>query len=226
MNRTEIIKIKEYIKNNIGCLSPKEMLDFYEMFMDGADKYLLGVEFDEMVYGYYSKEIPLKYCSCQTDHKTNVQYLRFRPNEWGAQEIATRQDVICFGTTERIYKLYTCNTKKGYNSGYCFEKAVYAKYGREEEWKQDNKHSVDGGDFNLDGEEIQLKYVEKGSLATITSTNKILRQIDKILEIMEWGTSVPQIARPPPKIFFAEPIDKYEIMMYNKEKKKGNSQYD
>jgi hypothetical protein len=185
MTKIEITEIRNHIANNIGYLPPHEMMKYYHMFMHGSDKYLLGVEFDGMVYGYYTKEIPLKYCSCQTDHKANNQFLRFRPHEWGAQEIATREDAICFGTTEKIYTFYTCNTKKGYNSGYCFEKAVYAKYGREEEWKQDNKHSVDGGDFNLDGEEIQLKYVEKGSLATITSTNKILRQIDKILEIME-----------------------------------------
>ena len=75
--------------------------------------------------------------------------------------------------------------KKGYNSGYCFEKAVYAKYGIEEEWTQDNKASTKGGDICLNGREIQIKYVEKGSLATITSTSKILRQIDKILEIIE-----------------------------------------
>ena len=30
----------------------------------------------------------------------------------------------------------------------------------------------------------------------------------------------------PGRKFFVKPIDKYEIMMYNKEKKKGNSQYD
>jgi hypothetical protein len=185
MERTEIIKIKNYIEENIGKLTPAEMLYFYETFMDGADKYLLGVEFDEMVYGYFSKNIPLKYCSCQTDHKTNIQYLRFRPYEWGAQEIATRQDTICFGTIETVYKMYTCNTKKGYNSGYCFEKAVFEKYGMLDQWTQDNKSSVCGGDIRLNGEEIQMKYAEKGSLATVTSTAKIIRRIEKILEIIE-----------------------------------------
>lgn len=185
MTKNELMNIKNHIANNIGYLTPAEILGYYEMFMHGADKYLLGVEFDEMVYGYFTKEIPLKYCSCQTDHKANVQYLRFRPHAWGAQEIATREDVICFGSTEQVYTLYTCNTKKGYNSGYCFEKAVYNKYGMANQWAQDNKASTLGGDIQLNGEEIQMKFVEKESLATITSTSKILRQIEKILEIME-----------------------------------------
>lgn len=185
MTKSEVIAIRDYISNNIGCLSIAEMFKFYNLFMNGADKYLLGVEFDEMVYGYFTKEIPLKYCSCQTDHKVNVQYLRFRPHIWGAQEIATREDTICFGSTEKVYSLYTCNTKKGYNSGYCFEKAVFEKYGIANEWKQDNKASTEGGDIYLNGEEIQMKFVEKNSLATITSTTKILNQIKKIIEIMD-----------------------------------------
>ena len=185
MTKNELINIKNYITNNIGYLTPAEILNYYEMFMHGADKYLLGVEFDEMAYGYFSNKIPLKYCSCQTNHKTNVQYLRFRPHAWGAQEIATREDVICFGPTEQIYSLYTCDNKKGYNSGYCFEKAVYNKYNMTEQWEQNNKASTLGGDIQLNGEEIQIKFVEKESLATITSTSKILRQIEKILKIME-----------------------------------------
>ena len=184
MTKAEIIEIKEHIENNIGFLTPAELMNYYEMFMHGADKYLLAAEFDEMSYGFFTKEIPLKYCSCQTDHKMNVQYLRFRPHGWGAQEIATREDAVCFGSIEYIYTLYTCNTKKGYNSGYCFEKAVYEKYGMADEWEQDNKASVYGGDIRLNGEEIQIKYVEKDSLATITSTSKILRQIEKILSLM------------------------------------------
>ena len=185
MTKNELLNIKAHIVNNIGYLSPAEMLYYYEMFMHGADKYLLGVEFDGMTYGFFTKEIPLKYCSCQTDHKTNDQFVRFRPHLWGAQEIATREDAICFGSTEHVYTLYTCNTKKGYNSGYCFEKAVYNKYGMANQWTQDNKASTLGGDIQLNGEEIQMKFVEKDSLATIASTSKILRQIDKILEIME-----------------------------------------
>ena len=185
MTKIELIAIRDYITANIGKLSIAEMVNYYHTFLHGADKYLLGVEFDEMVYGYFTEEIPLKYCSCQTDHKANKQYLRFRPHDWGAQEIATRTDAICFGTTEEIYQLYTCNTKKGYNSGYCFEKAVFAKYGMADEWAHDNKASIEGGDIRLNGEEVQMKFVEKASLATITSTDKILRQIEKILEIME-----------------------------------------
>ena len=185
MTRSEIIAIRDHIQSNIGKLTPSEMLGYYEMFMHGADGYLLGVEFDEMTYGFFTTEIPLKYCSCQTDHKTNQQYLRFRPHAWGSQEIATREDAVCFGSTEYVYTLYTCNTKKGYNSGYCFERAVYEKYGMADKWEQDNKASTKGGDICLEGKEIQIKFVEKESLATITSTSKILRQIDTILKVTE-----------------------------------------
>jgi hypothetical protein len=185
MTKQEIMAIKTYIQNNIGYLTPSEMLTFYELFMHGADTYLLGVEFDEMVYGYFTNEIPVKYCSCQTDHKDNIQYLRFRPHRWGAQEIATHEDAICFGSTDEVYTLYTCNTKKGYNSGYCFEKAVFGKYNMADQWTQDNKASTEGGDIRLNGVEVQMKYVEKDSLATITSTAKILNQINIILGLME-----------------------------------------
>lgn len=185
MNRAELIAIRDHIKANVGKLTPAEMMHYYTLIMDGADMFLQGAEFDEMVYGVFRKEIPLKWCSCQTDHKKGVQYLRFRPHEWGAQEIATSEDAICFGTTEEIYKLYTCNTKKGYNSGYCFEIAVYDHYGMRNQWVQDNKASTEGGDLSYNGMEIQLKFAEKNSLATITSTAKILRRIEKILTIME-----------------------------------------
>lgn len=185
MTKEELLKEKIYIETHVGCLTPAEMMHYYEKYMHGADGYLLGVEFDEMVYGYYTDTIPLKYCSCQRDTVNNIQYLRFRPHQWGAQEIATREDAICFGGTKEVYKLYTCNTKKGYNSGYCFEKAVYAKYGMVDRWAQDNKPSTEGGDISLDGKEYQLKYYEKESLATITNTKKIIAQINKILEVME-----------------------------------------
>lgn len=185
MNKNELIAIRDYITENTGHLTPAEMLHFYEMFMNGSDSYLLGVEFDGMAYAIYSDTIPLKYCSCQTDHKTNDQFLRFRPHLWGSQEIATNENALCFGSVAEMYTLYTCNTKKGYNSGYCFEKAVYNHYGMGSQWEQDNKASTKGGDMCLNGCEIQMKYVEKNSLATITSTKKILREIEKILKIME-----------------------------------------
>lgn len=184
MTKVELMEIRKYIEKNIGFLTPAEMMKYYEMFMHGADGYLLGAEFDTMIYGFYCDEIPMKYCSCQTDHKTNNQYLRFRPHGWGAQEIATKEDSICFGSIDYVYSLYTCNTKKGYNSGYCFEKAVFEKYNMADKWEQNNQASTVGGDITLNGKEIQIKFAEKGSLATITSTSKILRQIDKILKLM------------------------------------------
>lgn len=185
MTREELLIEKAYIEQNTRYLTPAELMRFYEKYLHGADGFLLGAEFDEMVYGYYTDTIPLKYCSCQYDSQKKVQYLRFRPHQWGAQEIATREDAICFGDTATVYTLYTCNTKKGYNSGYCFEKAVYARYGMEDRWVQDNKPSSEGGDISLNGKEYQLKYCEKESLATITNTKKILAQIDKILKVME-----------------------------------------
>ena len=185
MTREAILKDKQEIEANIGKLSIARLYEFYEKYMNGADAYLCGVEFDDMIYGYFTRHLNLKYCSCQTDHAKNEQYLRFRPHGWGAQEIATREDAICFGSTDEVYKLYTCNTKKGYNSGYCFERAVFNFYGMGEQWEQNNLASTEGGDICLNGEEIQMKFVEKNSLATVTSTSKILRRIEKILEVTE-----------------------------------------
>ena len=184
MNKNELIALRNHIIENVGNLSVTEMLWLYETIMNGSDGYILGAEYDGMVYGYHTDHIPEKYCSCQTDHKTNNQYLRFRPHLWGSREIANRSDVICYGSTKEVYTYYTCNTKSGYNSGYCFEIAVYKHHNRYNEWVQDNKASTEGGDITLNGKEIQMKFVEKNHLATITSTAKIVRRIDKILEIM------------------------------------------
>lgn len=185
MTRTALLADLAYITAHIGTLTISELLGYYERYMNGADEYLLGVEFDDMVYGYFTSEIDRRYCSSQTDHAKNVQYLRFRPHQWGAQEIATREDAICFGSTETVYAMYPCATKKGYNSGYCFEKAVYAHYDMADEWKEDNLPSTEGGDLRLNGKEIQLKYAEKESLATITNTAKIINQIEKLLDTAE-----------------------------------------
>ena len=177
----ELIADRNYIEENNGNLPVEEGLYFYDKYMNGAVKYLLGVELDGRVIGFFCSVIDPHFCSCQTDHKANVQYLRFRPHTYGAREIAARDDVIDFGSTEEVYSLYRCNNKKGYNSGYCFEKAVFNHYGVTD-WTQDNKPSTKGGDIRLNGEEIQLKFVEKNSLATITSTKKILRQINKLIK--------------------------------------------
>lgn len=185
MTRKDILQDKIFIEENVGRLSIAQLYDFYEKYMNGADAYLCGVEFDDMIYGYFTDELELKYCSSQIDHAKHEQYLRFRPHLWGAQEIATRRDAICFGSTDEIYKLYTCNTKKGYNSGYCFERAVFNYYGMGEQWEQNNLASTDGGDITLNGKEIQMKFVEKNSLATVTTTSKIIRRIDKILSLMD-----------------------------------------
>jgi hypothetical protein len=185
MTKTELMRIRNHIETNIGFLPTAEILTYYEMFMNGSDRYLLGVEYDKQVYGFYSETIPLEYCSCQTDHKANDQFLRFRPYDSGAKKIAAREDSMCFGSTDYVYTLYTCNNKQGFNSGYCFELAVFEKYGIADQWRQDNKASTKGGDLYLNGEEVQMKFVKKGGLATITSARKIIREIDRIIKIME-----------------------------------------
>lgn len=185
MTKAEMIADRIYIIENTGKLTPFELMYFYEVYANGSSSYLLAVEHKGKANGFFTRDIPLEYCSCQTDHKKNNQYLRFRHHEWSAEEISNREDIICFGSIEEIYSLYTCKTKKGYNSGYCFEKAVYAKYGMSEQWAQDNKASNKGGDICLNGEEIQIKFVEKGSLATITSTAKLIRLIDKALKALD-----------------------------------------
>lgn len=180
MTREQMINDRDYIMHNVGNLSIEKMIEFYEIYMHGADGYVFGVEHNEHAIGYYSDSINPEYCSCQTDHKVNNQYLRFRPHKAEIKKIIENETVVDFGNIAEIYNLYQCNTKKGYNSGYCFEIAVYNYYSMTT-WKQDNKPSTKGGDININGKELQLKYVEKGSLATITSTKKIVRRINKLL---------------------------------------------
>ena len=171
----------EYIKKNTGSIPDAIMCELYEKYMNGADKYLLGVEYKGKVYGVFSDHLDLRYCSCQTDHKTNNQYFRFRPHQWGAKEIAENPAAIDFGDVTSMYTMYQCKNKQGFNSGYCFEKHAYNRFDIPE-WEQDNKPCYKGGDMVLNGEEIQLKYARKNSLATITSTSKILKRIAKLLQ--------------------------------------------
>lgn len=182
MNRQTLLKDKNFIEKNAGNISVRRMLTLYEKYLHGSDEYGLGAEYENQMFIIFRKHIPLKYCSCQTSHGyTNNQYLRFRPHLWGAREIANAKGSINLGKTADLYNLYTCKTKKGYNSGYCCEKAVY-DYFKVDGWKQDNKRADLGGDIQLNGKNIQLKYAEKNSLATITSTDKILNQINRLLQ--------------------------------------------
>ena len=80
-----------------------------------------------------------------------------------------------------MYKLYTCNNKQGFNSGYCCEIALFNYYGIKG-WTQDNKRADKGGDIEINGKQIQIKFAQKNSLATITSTDKILNKIEELLK--------------------------------------------
>lgn len=181
MTRQTLIEDYNYIRNNVGNIPDEKMIAFYETYLHGADSYLFGAEADGDIVGYFSEDIDLKYCSCQTDHKKNVQYLRYRPHRTGSREIAKREDSIYFGKAADIYTLYACKTKSGRNAGYCFEKSVY-NYFNDTTWKQDNKASDKGGDITIEGREVQMKFAPKDGLATITSTNKILNKISKLLK--------------------------------------------
>ena len=157
-----------YIKENIGNIPTERMIELYEKYLNGTDSYLCGVEYQGEIYGIFEKTLNTNLCACQTDHKKNIQYLRYRPHLKGSALVANDENAIHFGSTNEIYKLFLCKNKQGFNAGYCFEIAVYTHFGRREEWKQDNKPSCKGGDIRINEEEIQMKFVRKDSLATVT----------------------------------------------------------
>lgn len=183
MSKIELIAMKEYITKKIGHLTLNEFIYYYELLMNGSDEYILGVEYKGKAYGFHTKDIPLEYCSTQTDHKKDIQYLRFGGTDKKAKMIIDKENVECFGTCEEIYNFYHCNTKSGHNTGYCFEIAVFDSYGIKNEWCQDNKASTKGGDISINGKEIQVKFSSKGSAATITSTATILKELDRRIKI-------------------------------------------
>ena len=183
MTTATLIRDKNYILKNAGNISVSRMMTLYEKYLHGSDEYALGVEYNENAFVVFRKHLPKKYCSCQTTHTTskNVQYLRFRPHNWGAKEISKSRGVINLGSIEKMYKLYTCNNKQGFNSGYCCEIALFNHYGIKG-WTQDNKRADKGGDIEINGKQIQIKFAQKNSLATITSTDKILNKIEELLK--------------------------------------------
>ena len=167
-----------FIEKNIGKISTRRMMTLYHKYLYGANSYFIGAELNGQVLAIKRKHIPLHWCSCQTDNNTNTQYLRFRPHKKGAIELSKSRGVFTLGNTKEIYTLYKCNTKQGYNSGYCFEIALYNFFSIDG-WKQDNKSSRKGGDIRINNEEIQAKFAEKNSLATITNTDKIINEIKR-----------------------------------------------
>lgn len=182
MDKKTLLRDKNYIEKNAGSISKKRMLLLYERYLHGSDEYGLGIEYKENAYVIFRKHIPLKYCSCQTSHKTNEQFLRFRPHLKEAKEISTARGVVNIGNIKEMYTLYKCNNQQGFNSGYCFEKALFNYYNIED-WKQDNLRADKGGDIEINGKKIQLKFVQKNSCATITSTTRILNQINRLLKV-------------------------------------------
>lgn len=180
MTRKEILRDKKYIENHIGEIPVRRMMTLYNKYLNGSDEYIFGMEYNGEIFALRRKHIPLKYCSCQTDHKTNNQYLRIRNHIETSKEVANSRGVINLGNAEEVYKLYTCGTKSGHNGGYCFEIALFNYY-EVDGWKQDNKRADKGGDIEINGVQIQAKFCPKESLATITTTKKLLNKINELL---------------------------------------------
>lgn len=184
MKKSILLKDKKYIEENVGSIPVKKMIALYDKYLNGSDYYILGAQYEEEVNAIIRKHIPIKYCSIQVDHTKNhlIEYLRLRPHKWGAKEIANARKSIHLGSVTKMNKLYPCNTKQGFNAGYCFEKAIYNYY-NDITWKQDNKRADKGGDITINNKEVQLKYAPKNGLATITTTDKILHKINELLRV-------------------------------------------
>ena len=75
MTKAEMIADRIYIIENTGKLTPFELMYFYEVYANGSSSYLLAVEHKGKANGFFTRDIPLEYCSCQMDHKKNNQYL-------------------------------------------------------------------------------------------------------------------------------------------------------
>ena len=195
MTRKEILRDKKYIENHIGEISVRRMMTLYNKYLNGSDEYIFGMEYNGEIFALRRKHIPLKYCSCQTDHKANDQCLRIRHRAWSSKEIANSRDAIALGSAEEMYKLYTCDTKSGYNGGYCFEIALFNYY-KIKGWKQDNKRADKGGDIEINGTQIQAKFCPKESLATITTTKKLLNKINELLkEVAQTSFKITEIVK-------------------------------
>ncbi len=166
-----------YIRNNAGHIPTTRMITLYEKYLHGADSYIFGAEYEGQIVAIPRKNIPIKWCSCKSQYNLGIipnQELRFRPHKKGSKELANSRKVFTIGNAIETYKLYLNNSAKGYNAGYCFEIALFNYFGVEG-WKQDGKPSSKGGDIEVNGEQIQAKFAE----ATITTTNKLLNEIER-----------------------------------------------
>jgi len=122
----------------------------YERFT-GADSYILGISENGIVYGVKLDKIPRRFTRVQKECSAcgggYGLYVNVKTKK-AKKELLKKAFVV--GTVEEL------NNDK-YNKGVMFEKMVYEYFGQTFRGK-DNVRFTEGGDINVNGEEIQIKF--------------------------------------------------------------------
>lgn len=131
-------------------MTKQTMIKNYRKF-SGADSYIIGFIYKHMLYMIKVTEIMPRYMSIQhSSSKTGrVPKLQLTINNSHKQQMI-RKGAICLGSED----LVVCSNL---NKGFAFEKLVSEYFGIEYKG-QDNVGFWVGGDLEVDGEQIQIKF--------------------------------------------------------------------
>ena len=123
----------------------------YERFT-AAQGYIIGFDWDGIIYGVEFDKIPRRYTTIQKEcSKAGGGYgLYVNINTKKAKQALLKR-AFAIGTLEELLD-------GTYNKGVMFEKMVYEFYGQEFRGK-DNVPFHKAGDITIDGKEIQVKYL-------------------------------------------------------------------
>lgn len=141
---------------------------YYTATKLGAEKlgqkepvYGVGYPVDEKVYMVLMDTMDerLLYESRTAKDRGYSPTIRLRVSDMMKKVFARR--AVCVGTVEELESM------PGENNGYKFERLIY-KYFNVNGWKHDNKPAIHGGDIQINGMEVQLKY--NGATVIVEST--------------------------------------------------------
>ena len=135
-----------------------------------ADKYIIGFTYKNNVYMLgLLDDIPLEFIAIEKASKNQGDAFRLRIKSETKKRILKNAE--CLGSVEIL-----CDNNIK-NKGDIFEKIVYEKY-HGEGWTKDCKCFTEGGDVQVNGYEVQVKF-EK---ATIVNEKTLNRQWQMSIE--------------------------------------------
>ena len=138
----------------------RTMINYYREY-SAADSYILGFQFDKMIYMVKVNEIMPRMLTVEQASRNQGENLRLRLRLKYKKQLM-KKNPVCLGSADLL-------TVEKYNKGENFEKVVTEHYGQT--WIKDCVPFWVQGDIEVNGEQIQIKF----DGATLMNTKQIAR---------------------------------------------------